>query len=61
MPTPAEIAAALDTVPAWAKLALCAPREGLREDARAEIALCLHSALYGAPTPDPRQIALPLA
>ena len=61
MPTPDQIAETIQQAPAWAKIGLTVPSERLREDAAAEMARHLHSALYGAPTADPRQIALPLA
>lgn len=61
MPTPAEIAATIDTAPAWVKIGLTMPVQRIREDAVAEMARHLHSALYAPPAADPRQIALPLA
>lgn len=44
--TPDTIAAAIETAPAWAQIALTAPREGLRDDARLEVARHLYSTLY---------------
>ena len=58
--TPAAISAALDTAPAWAKIALTVPQERLREDACAEVAKHVYEALRGPVASDPGQLALPL-
>ena len=60
MPTTDQIAATIADAPAWCKIGLTVPSERLREDAAAEMARHLHSALYGAPTADPAQLALAL-
>ena len=60
MPTPDQIAATIDTAPGWVKIGLTMPVQRIREDAVAEMARHLHAGLYGAATPDPAQMALPL-
>lgn len=60
MITPATIASALDGAPAWAKLALTAPRETLREDACQEVARHLYTTLYQPVVIDSAQLPLPL-
>lgn len=58
--TPADIAATIDTAPAWTKIGLTMPVQRLREDSLMEMARHLHSALYAVPLSDSRQIPLPL-
>lgn len=58
--TPAAISAALDTAPAWAKIALSVPQERLRDDARAEVAQHVYEVLRGPVTCEPGQLVLPL-
>lgn len=59
--TPGAIAAAMETAPAWAQIGLTAPREGLRDDARLEVARHLYSALYQPSRADmAAQLSLPL-
>lgn len=58
--TPAAISAALDSAPAWAKLALPVPQERLRDDGREEMARHVYDALVGPVATDPGQFALPL-
>ncbi len=54
------IAAAIQTTPAWALLALTAPVERLREDGCREVAAHVYSALYQPLRTDRDQLALPL-
>ncbi|MES3055861.1 hypothetical protein O6V14_09480 [Sphingomonas faeni] len=44
--TPERIAAIIEDAPAWALIGLTAPREGLRADARLEVAQFVYGALY---------------
>ena len=60
MPTAADIAASLDTAPAWAKIGLTMRSERLREDAVQEIARHVHMSLYEAPRASLGQLTLPL-
>lgn len=57
--TPERIAALIEDAPAWALIGLTAPREGLREDARLEVANHVYSALYQPLNVDSGQISLP--
>lgn len=58
--TPNTIAAALETAPAWALLALTIPSDRLREDARAEVAAHVMAALVREDAASRDQLALPL-
>lgn len=58
--TPERIAALIEDAPAWALIGLTAPREGLREDARREVAQHVYSALYQPIDGERAQLALPL-
>jgi hypothetical protein len=44
--SPERIAAIIEDAPAWALIGLTAPREGLRADARLEVARDVYGALY---------------
>jgi hypothetical protein len=55
-----QIAASLDTAPAWAKIGLTMRSERLREDALRELAQHVHTSLYEPPRRDEGQLALPL-
>lgn len=59
--TPQAISAALDSAPAWAKIALTVPQECLRDDARAEMAKHVYEALTGPVASDAGQLTLPFA
>lgn len=58
--TTAAIAEAIDTAPAWAKIALTVSSPRLREDARAEMARHVYDSLYRAVDTDTEQLPLPL-
>lgn len=59
--TPDLIADAISTAPSWAQIALTAPREGLREDARLEVARHVYSTLFQPERADmAAQLPLPL-
>lgn len=58
---PAVIAEAiLYATPGWARVALTAPSEQMREKAAQELALSISEALTGGPAYDHNQLALPL-
>lgn len=57
--TPDTIAAAIETAPAWAQIALTVPQERLREDARREVAQHVYSTLYQPVSGDAAQLRLP--
>jgi len=54
-----RIVSALETAPAWALLALTAPRQSLREDAAHEVANHLITALSHPPRGPAGQLTLP--
>jgi hypothetical protein len=58
--TPDTIAAALETAPGWATVALTVPQSRLRQDARLEVANHLYAALYPPASHDAAQLRLPL-
>ena len=57
--SPERIAAIIEEAPAWALVGLTAPREGLRADARLEVAQFVYSALYQPIDAEAAQMALP--
>ena len=57
--SPERIAALIEGAPAWALIGLTAPREGLRVDARLEVAQHVYSALYQPVDAEAAQMALP--
>lgn len=57
--TPERIAALIKDAPGWALVGLTAPREGLRADARLEVAQHVYSALYQPVDAEAAQMALP--
>lgn len=57
--SPERIAALIEDAPAWALIGLTAPREGLRADARVEVAQFVYSALYQPVDVEAAQMALP--
>ena len=57
--SPERIAALIEDAPAWALIGLTAPREGLRADARLEVAQFVYSALYQPVHAEAAQLALP--
>jgi len=57
--TPERIAALIEDAPAWALVGLTAPREGLRADARLEVAQHVYSALFQPVNAEAAQMALP--
>lgn len=57
--TPERIASLIEDAPAWALVGLTAPREGLRADARLELAQHVYSALYQPLDVQSGQMALP--
>jgi hypothetical protein len=56
---PERIAAILKDAPAWALIGLTAPREGLRADARLEVARHVYDILYQPVDAEAAQMALP--
>ena len=57
--SPERIAAIMEDAPAWALIGLTAAREGLRADARLEVAQFVYSALYQPVDAEAAQMALP--
>ena len=57
--SPERIAAIIESAPTWALIGLTAPREGLRADARLEVAQHVYSALYQPVDAEAAQMALP--
>jgi hypothetical protein len=57
--SPERIAALIEEAPAWALVGLTAPREGLRADARLEVAQHVYSALFQPVDSEAAQMALP--
>ena len=57
--TPERIAAIIEDVPAWALIGLTAPREGLRADARLEVAQFVYGSLYQSVDAEVTQMVLP--
>lgn len=56
----AQIAQSIETAPAWALISLTMPDEVLRHDGAAELARWIARHLDPQPTPDARQLGLPL-
>lgn len=57
--SPERIAALIEEAPAWALVGLTAPREGLRANARLEVAQHVYSALFQPVDAEAAQMALP--
>jgi hypothetical protein len=57
--SPERIAAIVEDAPAWALIGLTAPREGVRADARLEIARHVYDTLYQPVDTETAQMALP--
>ena len=57
--TAERIASLIEDAPAWALVGLTAPREGLRADARLELAQHVYSALFQPVNAEAAQMALP--
>jgi len=60
MITPDRIAAAIHDAPTWAKLALTAQGQSLRDDAALEVAQHLYDTLYQPISIETAQLPLPL-
>jgi hypothetical protein len=57
--SPERIAAIVEDAPAWALIGLTAPREGVRADARLEIARHVYDTLYQPVDTETAKMALP--
>jgi hypothetical protein len=57
--SPERIAAIIEDAPAWSLIGLTAPREGLRADARLEVARHVYGTLYQPVDAETAQMALP--
>ena len=57
--SPERIAAIIKDAPAWALIGLTAPHEGVRADARLEIARHVYGTLYQPVDAETAQMALP--
>lgn len=57
--TPERIAAIIEDAPAWALIGLTAPREGVRADARLEVAQFVYGTLYQPVDAEAAQMVLP--
>ncbi len=57
---PAQLTAAIQQAPGWARVGLTAPSERLREQAVLELATTISEYLTPASVPDRNQLALPL-
>ena len=56
---PATIRAAIDTAPAWAKIAISIPQDKLRKDGEAELATHLYHFLFRSADTVDGQLPLP--